>query len=193
MQNKGGSLAVELMLQKLEFSNIQAEGLSNHQTRILGTLLKRIPDEKFNALNRGWTRPFVLALQYKAKTLAEELALQTSDVDLSYAEYTLGFCPLDACCVYECEFRMFVMLASRSKELSKKNDAGNTLLYLACFINKGDIFKYLLARKVNIEVENRDGSTPSNLSMLYGHPKMMEALLDAGANPSHLQRDVSNL
>ena len=193
VQNKEGSLAVEIMLQNIELSNKEAEGLSDHQTRILRNLLERIPDEKFNALHRGLTRPFVLALQYKAKTLAEELALRTSDVDLSYAEYTSAFCPLDACCVYECEFRIFVMLASRSKDLSKKNDAGNTLLHLACFYNKGDILEYLLARRVDIEVEDSNGSTPLNFSMIYGRLEMMEALLDAGANPSHLHRGLTNL
>ena len=191
VQNKDGSLAVEIMLQNLDLSNKQAEGLSDLQMRVLKTLLKRIPDEKFNALHRGGTRPFVLALQFKSKTLAEELAPRTSDVDSSYTEFAL--CPLDACCVYECEFRIFTMLASRSKDLSKKNYAGNTLLHLACSYNKGDILEYILAQKVDIEVEDFNGSTPLNLSMIYGRLEMMEALLDAGANPSHLHRGFSNL
>ena len=193
VRNKEGFVAVEVMLQNIELSNKQAEGLSDRQTRLLGNLLRPIPDESFNALHRGWTRPFVLALQYKAKALAEELAPRTFDVDLSYAEYTSAFCPLDACCAYECDFRMFEMLAFRSKDLSKKNDAGNTLLHLACSYNRDDILEYLLAREVDIEVEDNTGSTPLNLAMTFGRPAMMEALLDAGANPAHLNRGQANL
>ena len=193
VRNKEGFVAVEVMLQNIELSDKQAEGLSDRQTRILGNLLRRIPDESFNALHRGCTRPFVLALQYKAKALAEELAPRTLDVDLSYAEYTSAFCPLDACCAYECDFRMFEMLACRSKDLSKKNDAGNTLLHLACTYNKDDILEYLVARKVDIEVEDITGSTPLNLAMRFGRPAMMGALLDAGANPAHLNRGQTNL
>lgn len=193
VQNEECFLAVEIMLQNIELSNKQAEGLSARQSRTLGNLLRRIPDERLNALHRGWTRPFVLALQYKAKALAEELARRTLDVDLSYAQYTSAFCPLDACCAYECDFRIFEVLASRSKDLSKKNDAGNTLLHLACSYNKVDIFDYLLARKVDIEVEDSMGLTPLNLSMTFGRPVMMEALLDAGANPAHLNRGSVSL
>ena len=193
VQNKEGFLAVEIMLQNVELSNKQAEGLSALQSQTLVNLLKRIPNERFNALHRGWTRPFVLALQYKAKALAEELARRTLDVDLSYAEYTSAFCPLDACCAYECDFRIFEVLASRSKDLSKKNDAGSTLLHLACSYNKVDIFEYLLAQKVDIEVEDNMGLTPLNLSMTFGRPVMMDALLNAGANPAHLNRGSVSL
>ncbi len=193
VRNKKGFVAVEVLLQNIVFFDVQAKGLSNRQMRILGNLLRRIPDENFNALHRGCTRSFVLALHYKAKALAEELAPRTLDVDLSYAEYTTAFCPLDACCAYECDFRMFEMLACRSKDLSKKNNAGNTLLHLACSYNKDDILEYLLARKVDIEVEDNTGSTPLNLALVFGRPAMMEALLDAGANPAHLNRGQANL
>ena len=193
VQDKEGFLAVEIMLQNIELSNKQAEGLSDRQTRILGHLLRRIPDERFNALHRGLTRPFVLALQFKAKVLAEELAPRTLDVDISYAEYTSALCPLDACCAYECDFQMFEMMASRSRDLSKKNDAGSTLLHLACTYNKGDILAYLLAQKVDIEIEDKTGSTALNLSIKFGRQVMMEALLDAGANPAHLNQGTTNL
>ena len=191
--NQQGSLAVEILLQNVEFSDKQAEGMGNFQISTLRRIFKRIPDQKFNTLHRGWTRPFVLSLQYKAQALAEELAPRTSDVDLSYAEYTPALCPLDACCAYECDFRIFEMLASRSKDLSKINEQGSSLLHLACLYNKHDVLAYLLARKVDLEVEDGSGSTPLNLSMTYGRSEMMEMLLVAGANPSHLNRGTSTL
>ena len=193
LQNKESFLAVEIMLQNIELSKQQAKELPHRQTQILGNLLKRIPDERFNALHRGWTRPFVLALRFNAKALAEELAPRTLDVDTSYAEYKYDLCPIDACCAYECDFRLFETMASRSNDLSKKNDAGNTLLHLACYYNRGDILKYLLDQSVDIEVEDEMGLTPLNHSMRYGHSVMMETLLKAGANPSHLDRNSASM
>ena len=193
VRNKAGSLAVENILRKLDLSDKKTKGLGDRQTWILGALLKRIPDEIFNTLHRGGTRPFVLALQYKAKALVQELAPRTLDVDLSYAVYTSALCPLDACCAYEWDFRIFELLAARSKDLSKRNDDGNTLLHLACYYNRGDILEYLLTRMVDLEAEDNTGLTPLNISITYGHLEIMKALLVAGANPSHMNRGMTNL
>lgn len=125
--------------------------------------------------------------------MAEELAPRTLDVDVSYSEYTSAFCPLDVCYAYEYDFRIFEIFATRSKDLSKKNVAGNTLLYLVCSFNKGDILEYLLARKVDIEVEDSTGSIALELSMRYGRAQMMGSLLKAGANPAYLSRGLLNL
>ena len=167
VRNKKGLLAVELMLRSIERCG-ESQVIGDFRRKTLGNLLKRIPDDKFNALYHGWTRPFVLALKYGAKALASELAPRTLDVDRSYAEYRSAFCPLDACCVYDCDFSIFETLASRSKDLSKKNVDGDTLLHLACLYNKGAILKYLLGQIVDVDVEDDTGSTALNLALEYG-------------------------
>lgn len=193
IRNKEGSTAIDSLLLNLELDDRQVKEFSETESEILAHLLREVPDDDFRFLGRGFTRPLVLALRYKATTLFEELAQRTSDVDLSYADEKSTFSPLEASCAYQCEFRIFEMLASRSKDLSKKNASGNTLLHLACSYNRGDIIKYLLARKVDLEAEDNTGSTALNLSIKSGRMEIMESLLDAGANPSHLDRGGANL
>lgn len=193
VRNKEGLLAVEILLLRIELSNKQTQGLSDHETQILRSLLRRVSDEHFNLLSRGRTRPLVLALQFRVNDVVEELTQRTTDVDVSYAESTYTFSPLEASCAYPCNFKIFEILASRSKDLSGRNAAGNTLLHLACSYNRGDVLEYLLARKVEVEIEDSTGSTPLCLSMRYGRPEMMEALLEAGADPSHLDQGGLNV
>ena len=194
VRNKEGLLAVEVLLFHLESrSGKRFSELSDFESQVLGSMLRHVPDEQFNALNRGSERPLVLALRCKANTLIEELAQRTTDVDISLADDVFIFSPLEASCAYPCDFTVFETLASRSKDLSKRNAAGNTLLHLACSHNRIDIFEYLLAQKVGLEIEDSTGSTALDLSMRLGRLEMMEALLDAGADPSHLGGGAINL
>ena len=194
VRNKEGDLAVEILLFNLELrSGNQSWKLSDCESQVFGSLLRHVTDEQFNALNRGLKRPLVLALELKANALIEELAQRTTDVDISFADDVSSTSPLEASCAHSCDFKIFEILASRSKDLSKRNAAGNTLLHLACSHNRIDIFQYLLAQKVGLEVEDSTGSTALNLSMRFGRLEMMEALLDAGADPSHLDGGAINL
>ena len=194
VRNKKGLLAVEVLLSRPESrSGKQSWNLSDCESQIFGSLLRHVPDEQFNTLNGGSTQPLVLALQLKANTLIEELAQRTIDVDRSFADGVINISPLEASCTYSCEFKIFETLASRSKDLSKRNAAGNTLLHLACSHDRIDILEYLLAQKVELEIEDNTGSTALNLSMRFERLEMMEALLDAGADPSHLDGGAINL
>lgn len=194
VRNKEGDLAVETLLFNLEVrSGTQSWKLSDCESQVFGSLLRHVTDEQFNALNRGLKRPLVLALELKANTSIEELAQRTTDVDMSFADDACTISPLEASCAYSCDFKIFKTLASRSKDLSKRNAAGNTLLHLACSHNRIDIFQHLLAHNVGLEVEDSTGSTALGLSMRFGRLEMIEALLDAGADPSHLDGGAMNL
>ena len=127
--------------------------LSDFESQVLGSMLRHVPDEQFNALNRGSERPLVLALRCKANTLIEELAQRTTDVEISFADDVFTFSPLEASCAYPCDFTVFETLASRSKDLSKRNAAGNTLLHLACSHNRINIFDIFLPKRWGLKLK----------------------------------------
>ncbi|MCJ1251149.1 Ankyrin-2 [Trapelia coarctata] len=192
IQSREGQSAVELLMFRCELLN-KWQRPSTTELELYLVLLKSLSDQELNSLNRGFSRPLVLALRIGAKKLVTELVRRTTDVNESFALDYAAYSPLEASCVYSCDFEIFRSLASRCENLMKRNAVGNTLLHLACAFNRKEIVNYLLALKPDLEVENADGSTALNLSGIHGSPDITEALLDAGADPAHCNRNGFNL
>jgi len=192
IQGREGQSAVELLMFRYEFLN-EWQKPSTTELEVYTALLKSLGDQEFNSLNHGFSRPLVLALRFGAKALVTELIPRTTDVNKSFALDDSAYSPLEASCVYPCDFETFVTLASRCENLMKQNAVGNTLLHLACTFNRKEIVNYLLIQKSDLEVENAHGLTALSCSSVYGSPDIMEALLDAGADPAHCNRNGSNI
>ena len=193
VRNKDGLLAVEVLL--LAFKRPHPEGLpiESFESNILKPLLDCLTDEQFNNLNRGCTPPLVHALHFKAYSMVENFAKRSVAQQSPNTENATKISPLEATCIYPCPIGIFELLASRCEDLSRKNDRGQTLLHLTCIHNRRDIFDILMARKVDLDSEDVNGMTPLYLAMTYDCPILMDTLLDAGANCTHLQRDGVNL
>jgi len=61
---------------------------------------------------------------------------------------------------------------------------GSTLLYRSIMIGANDVTEFLLSLKANPDIPNINGETPLYLSVEESNYKIINLLLEAGANPN---------
>ena len=58
-------------------------------------------------------------------------------------------------------------------------------MYLACNCSRVDILDFILLSKPNLDVQGRDGRTALTNAARYDYKRIVQILLDAGADPAH--------